>query len=634
MAARFWVGGTGDWDAATQTHWATSSGGTGGATVPGSGDTVTFDSNSGTGTVTVTVATTVAGVTISKAGITVLCNAPLNVGSSGTMTLSAGTLNTNGQNCSWYAFQGSGNGTRALTLGASQITLTSTTQPWLLTSTTNYTFTAGTSKLIFSGNGPALISFGSQAYYDVEVSNVGSASLSIAGGANTYHDLKILGGSGRNGSVQTQNVTVSGTLTVTGQSTLNRVLVQSSALGSRRTYTVAAHSFANVDFQDITGAGASAPFAGDSLGDADGNAGIVFSAPINLYRTGAGGNWSDLASWATDDVDVDPDTLVETPRTPRVPLPQDTVVIDSRASGTITADMPRTGRGLDLSGFAGTLAPSIATTIYGSVTLSNDPAFTLSGSTALILGGRKTGQLLTTNGKTIPQSVRIEAPGGIYTLQGDLTVAGSLTLTNGTLDANDHDVTIASLSSTTGNNFRTLLMRSGTWTLTGTGVVWNVTTNTALTLTRGSSVILVADTSSATKTFTGNGRLYHDLVFAGGTGSLALGGSTFATMTWPPGARIVLTSDTTTTVTDLAAIGTPGNLITVSSSIADSPATLRKNGGTVIADYLSLTDSTAAGTAQWYAGTHSVDGGGNTGWQFSDPTPGTNRFLPFFAGRL
>jgi hypothetical protein len=52
MASRYWVGGSGTWDASDQTHWAAASGGAGGQTVPTSADDVVFDANSG-GTITV-----------------------------------------------------------------------------------------------------------------------------------------------------------------------------------------------------------------------------------------------------------------------------------------------------------------------------------------------------------------------------------------------------------------------------------------------------------------------------------------------------------------------------------------------------------------------------------------------------
>ena len=55
MANKFWVGGTGTWDATTTTNWSLTSGGAGGAAVPTSADAVIIDSLSGTGTCTMTV---------------------------------------------------------------------------------------------------------------------------------------------------------------------------------------------------------------------------------------------------------------------------------------------------------------------------------------------------------------------------------------------------------------------------------------------------------------------------------------------------------------------------------------------------------------------------------------------------
>lgn len=54
MADRFWVGGTGTWDAADTTHWSASSGGAGGASVPTSSDDVYFNQASNATGYTVT----------------------------------------------------------------------------------------------------------------------------------------------------------------------------------------------------------------------------------------------------------------------------------------------------------------------------------------------------------------------------------------------------------------------------------------------------------------------------------------------------------------------------------------------------------------------------------------------------
>jgi len=62
MADRYWVGGSGNWDATSTTNWAESSGGVAGASAPTSVDNVFFDaaSNVGTGAFTVTVTGTSA----------------------------------------------------------------------------------------------------------------------------------------------------------------------------------------------------------------------------------------------------------------------------------------------------------------------------------------------------------------------------------------------------------------------------------------------------------------------------------------------------------------------------------------------------------------------------------------------
>lgn len=68
MADRYWVGGTGTWDATVGTKWAATSGGAGGQTVPTSADNVFFDAASGA--VTVTVSGTRACLALNTTGFT------------------------------------------------------------------------------------------------------------------------------------------------------------------------------------------------------------------------------------------------------------------------------------------------------------------------------------------------------------------------------------------------------------------------------------------------------------------------------------------------------------------------------------------------------------------------------------
>ena len=62
MANRYWVGGTASWDATAGTKWATTSGGAGGASAPGTSDAVFLDATSGAVTVTLGANASVASV--------------------------------------------------------------------------------------------------------------------------------------------------------------------------------------------------------------------------------------------------------------------------------------------------------------------------------------------------------------------------------------------------------------------------------------------------------------------------------------------------------------------------------------------------------------------------------------------
>lgn len=62
MAARFWVGGSATWDAATTANWSTTLGGAGGASVPTASDDVTVDTGS---TINITVGASYTAVCLS-----------------------------------------------------------------------------------------------------------------------------------------------------------------------------------------------------------------------------------------------------------------------------------------------------------------------------------------------------------------------------------------------------------------------------------------------------------------------------------------------------------------------------------------------------------------------------------------
>jgi hypothetical protein len=90
MAARYWVGGTGTWDATAGTKWALTSGGAGGQTVPTSSDTVFFDANSGANTVTLNSGYNPTISTLTMTGFT------------GTLAFGTQNITLNGNNATIY----------------------------------------------------------------------------------------------------------------------------------------------------------------------------------------------------------------------------------------------------------------------------------------------------------------------------------------------------------------------------------------------------------------------------------------------------------------------------------------------------------------------------------------------------
>jgi hypothetical protein len=126
MANRFWVGGSGTWDASSTTNWAATSGGAGGVSAPTTADVVFFDANSGTAA-TVTIASTAAtgATTVDKSDITLSLsgNATLAV-QSNNFTLTSGTLTLNNNTLTVGRFASSNTNVRTINFGTGNITVT------------------------------------------------------------------------------------------------------------------------------------------------------------------------------------------------------------------------------------------------------------------------------------------------------------------------------------------------------------------------------------------------------------------------------------------------------------------------------------------------------------------------------
>lgn len=618
MANRFWIGGTGNWN--DTAHWSTTTGGGGGSAAPTSSDDVTFDSNSGTtATVTVNVAGNANTITVNKSDLTLLDSSGMTV--VGAVTLTTGTINTNGQTEAWGSFSSNNSNTRTLTLGASAITISGASATvWDISTATGLTLSAASSTITCNGAGATFAGGGSKTYGTLNLTGSGTAQLNSTG--VVYTNLNRTGTASRTDALSfTAATTVTGVFTLAGNSVLNRLLVQSNTVGTARTVTNsgATHTWSNVDFMDITlGTVFDASAITGLSGDCGGNTNITFTvAAAQTWSGTSGGNWSANA-W-----------------TSRVPLPQDNVTISAAftAGQTVTPDMLNIGKSITWAGATGSPTwafSSLGVNMYGSLTLIAGMSFT--GTNLLRFRGRAS-FTITSAGQTLASSINVICPGGTYTLADALTLNSTSTFnfSNGTFDAAGFAVS-AGLFAGSGTGTRSLVMGSGTWSLTATtaSTVWAMATTTGLTFSGASATIAITGVSSSTKTFAGGGLTYGVVTYtvAGSTATLIVtGANTFTTLNFSDitNARtLTLPASTTTTVTNFNVNGTAGRLMTVNSSTGATAATLSKTSGTVSCDYLSLQDSTATGGAAFFAGANSTNVSGNTGWTFTAPPSGGN----------
>jgi hypothetical protein len=677
MASRYWVGGTAAWDGTAGTKWALTSGGAGGQAIPTSADDVFFDATSGANTVTIstgntgaksitctgftgtlagTAAISVAGSVTLVAGQTVtysgtltltatgtLTTAGKTVGpvtvtatastvtlggaltSSGVVTLTDGTLTTSASNYAITAtqFVASGAGTKTLTLNGSTVTLSGNVTTVFNYSGSNMTLNAGTSTITMSGGG-ATFAGGGLTFNNVAfTSTLTTGGPKVVTGVNTFAQLTFTApATGLTEFEFGANQTIT-TFVCAGASAVRRIMVSSGTRGTARTLTVGTYTTkTDVDFRDITAAGTSAPWSGTRLGDCKGCTSITFDAAKTVYWNLAGTqNWS-ATGWAA--------TSGGAPAVNNFPLAQDTATFnDSGSAGTVTVEsswnigtMTAASRTTSM-----TLSASLQFRIYGNWTSSS--AVTNSSAGQIYFEGRTTQTFISAGGTfsfIASESASTISLGDALTTTG--TAQGVVLLGGGTFNVNSYSYTGWSVSSSSTGSIG---LGTGSFNLSGTGTVWQVFGSATVT---GTGEIILTSTSTTARTFAGNGQTYGKLTIGGTTGTSTLtitGANTFTEIaSTKTVAHTIVFPNATTTTGAFTVQGSAGNVVTLSRTGASGTFTLAKSGGgTVSSNYLSISNSTASPSTTWYAGANSTDGGGNTGWIFSNPPSGGN-FLMFF----
>jgi fibronectin-binding autotransporter adhesin len=673
LADRYWVGGTANWDATAGTKWATTSGGAGGASVPTSADDVFF-TNLSTGTCTIAAGNagaksinctgftgTIAGATdINIAGSVTLSTgmtwnygAILRVTATGTITnagktwtgstlwinatggtvtlgdafssntalvVERGTFTTNDYNVTAGSLSSSNSNTRTINLGSSTVTLSAAgASTWSSSSTTGLTFNAGTSQINLTSTTTATLAAGGLTFNNVSFTGIRTTSQIPAAsitGANTFNNLSFVGSSSP-AVVQVtfdNSQTINGTLSTTGTAGNRRVWFASSTYGVRRTLTVnSAPSLTDADFRDIIVNGTAAPIFGTRIGDLRGNSGITFDAPKTVYWNLAGTNAWTANAWAS--------TSGGTPSIDNFPLAQDIAVINNSSSGsviqTLASSVPMAMPTIDASLRTTAITLDTGTsTYYGDFKLGS--GITITGSSVSTFSGRKT-QIITSAGKTFAGGITIDSYGGTVELADALNIGSqTLTVTNGTFDTKNYNVTAGGLSSSN-SNVRTIKLGSSTVTLSSTPVTF--TTSTNLTFDAGTSTI--SATSGASYNFNGGGVTFYNVTLNNGGSAInnIIGSNTFNSLTiTPPSsgmATMTLASDQTIngTITVAGASAVRRNF--VCSNTIGTTRTITANA--ISANDCDFRDITIAGSAAGASPTRAGDCGGNTGITFPSP---------------
>lgn len=428
-------------------------------------------------------------------------------GSTASLTFTNGTFNTGNFNIttSNQPIFTNTSGTQVVNLGSSTLVSTYVGGPGSITiniptaTASSLTLNAGTSTIYSPTAGTGDFYGGGKTFYNVVLR---APSSYLAGttirGANTFNNLTIDGSSTNSINFVTleDNQTVNGTLTLGSlQSSANGgapMLLQSNGAssGTNRTITAAAVSILGVTFQNITGAGAAAPFTGTNIGDGGGNTGITATAAKTVYWSLlAGGTWqmgtSGSIAFATTSGGV--------PSRTNYPLVQDTVIIDNTGltTGNSISCSPsnyypninctRTNA-FNFGGSTGT-----GFLAYGNITL---PSVTSVGALfAPIFGFRQSSGIktLTLNGSLPTAQFSINCPPGSGMRLGGATSNTFSSYSSGTFELNGHTLTQTAMSTTfQGSGVRTITAGGGNIAITGNNATvfsWagtNITTSDTL----------------------------------------------------------------------------------------------------------------------------------------------------------
>jgi hypothetical protein len=588
----------------------------GSLTLPATGFTRTHNGQIqfwGTGSHTITTNGVAMANTIAFLGVgTYTLQDALNNGTS-QLTLNAGVFNTDGKNLTCGAISSTAGTTAGtLTLGASTVSATS------ITANAPLTINAGTSNITLSLAGASIgggANYTGNTFYNVTFSSTAITNSNFYGN-NTFNNLTFAAKSTATVSsiYLFGNQTATGTLTIAGQLSVRRYFFRSNIIGTTRTLTVGTvASLVDVDFQDITVAGASSPWSGTQLGDCGGNTNITFPSPKTVYWNGTtGGAWTGNFWAASSGGSVN---------VANFPLAQDTAIIDNTGLNTGTSITGFSGYNLTTLTSTKTNAYTLAGSnpiLYGNLTLT---ASTTVSAFSPSFSGRVT-QNLTSAGNTI-SSIGCSSFNASVVLVDNTTVT-SWSVLSGGLNTNNNSFTASNISIPTISLPFTLTLGSSAVSLPNLDFA---SAQPVMTVSAGTSTITLTGASVGfglpNQTLTWN-----NVVFSTAGTKNIYGTNTFNNLTF--------TAPTATQVSNIAFFGNQtvtgtlafggGTSVTQRlGAISDIPGTQRTITAATVTGLsdIDFRDIAAAGASAPWSGTRLGNCQGNSGITF---VAGTNKY--------
>jgi hypothetical protein len=101
--------------------------------------------------------------------------------------------------------------------------------------------------------------------------------------------------------------------------------------------------------------------------------------------------------------------------------------------------------------------------------------------------------------------------------------------------------------------------------------------------------------------------------------AILYGSTTYATLQIDAGKQIVFDASKSYKVNAFICTGSSGNYATLNPIFSGNNWYIIGTAGTIACDYITMDYSQASGGALFLAGTHSIDGGHNSGWSFTSP---------------